>query len=189
MQVTCRPITTFPPEFKASPIFFDPFRAGWEDTLYKLESELEKLGARAAVIELALNESSIRLDGWPYAEARPSHPGVIISFDSKHGPLRYGTDAFPDWKANVRAIALGLEKLRAVERYGIGKKGEQYQGWRALPSGDGTASGPMSTADAEELLESYGGEKKALLATHPDTGGDEAEFERVQEARKLLGRI
>jgi hypothetical protein len=181
MEVRCRPISTFPPEFRASSQA-DPFSAGWSDTLWKLEQEVKKLGARSLVIELALKESEIRLDGWPYAEARPSHPGVIISFDSKHGPLRYGTDAFPHWQANVRAIALGLEKLRAIERYGIGKRGEQYQGWRQLSGGES-----MSPPDAEELLNSYGGEKAALKATHPDTGGSEEDFARVQLARQTLG--
>jgi hypothetical protein len=51
------------------------------------------------VIELALDEGDIRLDGLPRAHARPRHPGVIVSFDSKHGPLGYGTDAFPDLRA------------------------------------------------------------------------------------------
>lgn len=182
MEVRCRPITLFPAEFHAPPHFSNPFKAGWADTLWKLEQEVEKLGARSVVIELALKESEIRNDGWPRSEARPTHPGVIISFDSKHGPLRYGTDAFPYWQANVRAIALGLEKLRAIERYGIGKRGEQYQGWRQLGGGES-----MSAVEAQELLDSYGGEKKALRATHPDTGGDAEEFGRVQLARETLG--
>ena len=32
---------------------------------------------------------------------------------------RYATDAYGDWKSNLRAIALGLEALRAVDRYGL----------------------------------------------------------------------
>jgi hypothetical protein len=155
------------------------------DTLELLKRELSKLGAHSAVIELALTEREIRLDGWPRAEARPSHPGVVISFESKHGPLRYGTDAFPHWQENVRAIALGLEALRKVERYGIGKRGEQYQGWRQL--GDGSEG--MSTRDAEALLEGYGGEKAALKAAHPDTGGSDEDFAEVQRARQVLGLV
>lgn len=185
MEIKCRPISTFPKEFHASPTFSNPFRSGWTATMNLLERELEKLGARSAVIELALTEREIRLDGWPRSEARPSHPGAVISFDSKHGPLRYGTDAFPDWQANVRAIALGLEALRKVDRYGIGKRGEQYQGWRAL--GDGTPA--MSTREAEALLDRYGGEKSALKVTHPDTGGSDEEFAEVQTARQVLGLV
>ncbi len=184
MEIKCRPISSFPAEFKAGRMASSPFRSGWTATMELLERELEKLGARGAVIELALTEREIRLDGWPRAEARPSHPGVVISFDSRHGPLRYGTDAFPHWQDNVRAIALGLEALRKVDRYGIGKRGEQYQGWRQL-----TAGPVMTVEDAEKLLDGYGGEKKALFATHPDRGGSEEDFAKVQAARETLGLI
>lgn len=181
MRVRCRPQTDFPAEFHAAP---QPnrFDTEWTVTRGVLERELEHLGATEVVIELAVTESDLRIDGWPYAGARPSHPGVAISFDSKHGPLRYGTDAFPNWQANARAIALGLESLRRVERYGIGKRGEQYVGWRALGSGD-----EMGTQEAHELLNRYGGVKAALRATHPDHGGDGEEFRRVQRARQVLG--
>lgn len=183
MEIKCRPISTFPAEFHAGRMASNPFRSGWTATMELLERELEKLGAHSAVIELALTEREIRLDGWPRAEARPSHPGIVISFDSRHGPLRYGTDAFPHWQANVRAIALGLEALRKVDRYGIGKRGEQYQGWRQLTGG----APAMSTRDAEQLLDGYGGEKKALMAAHPDTGGSDEKFAKVQQAREVLG--
>lgn len=178
MEIRCRPISNFPPEFHASPTFSNPFRAGWSDTMELLEREITKLGSHAVVIELALTEAEIRLDGWPRASARPSHPGVVVSFDSRHGPLRYGTDAFSNWQANVWAIALGLEALRKVERYGIGKRGEQYQGWRQLESG-----GP-SINRGRALIKEHGSTTKALQATHPDRGGDRQDFEDVQAARK-----
>ncbi|HSC21004.1 MAG TPA: hypothetical protein VLC07_04685, partial [Solirubrobacterales bacterium] len=148
-------------------------------TLWKLESELDKLGARDVVIEVALTESEIRLDGWPRAGARPSHPGVVVSFNSRHGPLRYGTDAFPHWQANVRAIALGLEALRKVERYGIGRRGEQYAGWRQLSAGDSDL-----VRRGNELIAEHAGATAALKATHPDHGGDADDFRAVQAARE-----
>ena len=178
MRVRCRPITTFPPEFQASKQA-SQFSAGWTSTMQLLERELAKLGARDAVIELAVLEGELRIDGWPYADARPTHPGVVISFDSKHGPLRYGTDAFPHWQENVRAVALGLEALRKVDRYGIGKRGEQYQGWRQLSAGD---SDLMQRG--RELIAEHGAETAALKATHPDLGGDAEDFRAVQAVRR-----
>ena len=74
----------------------------------------------------------------PRANASPKSPAVVIAFESKHGPLQYATDAFTHWQANVRAVALGLEALRRVERYGITKHGEQYTGWKQLGSGTPT---------------------------------------------------
>ena len=85
------------------------------------------------MLQVDISERYIRTDGLPYANARyGTNPGVIVSFDSRHGPLRYATDAFTEWQDNLRAIALSLEALRAVDRYGVTRRGEQYTGWRAI---------------------------------------------------------
>ena len=180
MRVTCRPQMDFPPEFHATPRS-NQFSASWSETLHLLEREIDKVGGRSVVVELAITEQEISVrSGWPLASARPTHPGVVVSFESKHGPLRYGTDAFPHWHANLRAIALGLEALRRVERYGIGKRGEQYVGWKQLPAGpDGDVErGRVLIADA-------GGVTAALKTHHPDHGGDPEDFRAVQAARAL----
>lgn len=88
MNVTFRPIDRWPTaqtvNRKAS-----PFRAHWDDTLDLLEFELGRLRAHTIVIQLAITEDEIRRDGWPRAHAQPSHPGVILAFESIHGPLKY----------------------------------------------------------------------------------------------------
>lgn len=177
MNVRFRPQTLYPPEFSRTRSK-SLFRAGWSDTLGTLNFELKKLGAEEVVIEVAMDEKDIRLDGWPRVSALARHPGVIISFDSRHGPLRYGTDAFPHWKENIRAIALGLEALRKVERYGIGSRGEQYSGWLAIESGN-----DKTKRRGRELIEEHGGVRAALAATHPDRGGDPEDFKAVNAAR------
>ncbi len=52
------------------------------------------------------------------------------------------------------AATLGLEALRKVSRYGIGEHGEQYTGWKALPSGIAMPATQMSKEDAARLLAS-----------------------------------
>ncbi len=70
------------------------FDSTYSQTLDKLETELSKLGAKNVVIQVALDPRDIRLDGWPRANAkRPTHPGVIVAFDSRHGALSYLCDA------------------------------------------------------------------------------------------------
>lgn len=188
------------------------FDSSYTDTLNLLDRELHHLRARDVVIQLALDEGQIRLDGLPRAQATPAHDGVILAFESMHGPLKYATDVFWGWQNNLRAIALGLEALRKVERYGITKRGEQYTGWKQL--GSGIAMGPpaMSREDAAWFLVEYGspdgelsdpvGVVEALLEEfdelgeslfrsaakilHPDAGGDAEEFKRLTEARELL---
>lgn len=179
IPITFRPITLWPGEVtrnrKAS-----PFQSSWPSTLDLLDRELHQLRARDVVLEIALSEWDIRQDGWPRANARnPDHPGVILAFNSRVGPLKYQTDIFNHWRANVRAIALALEALRKVDRYGITKRGEQYAGWKALPS-----PAEAIRARGERLIEEHGSVVAALHATHPDHGGDPEDFHAVQEARK-----
>ena len=40
---------------------------------------------------------------------------------------------------NLRSIALGLKALRAVDRYGVSRRGEQYAGFRAALTAGGNA--------------------------------------------------
>jgi len=179
---TTRPLTTWPGGAMTRDRRRSPFRASWSATIELLERELSHLGARHVALELALREDEIRLDGLPRASARPTHPGVVISFDSRHGPLRYAVDAFTTWEDNLRAIALGLESLRRVDRYGMSSSGEQYRGWLALEAGQG---GLIERGRA--LIVHHGSVAAALKATHPDTGGNPADFAAVQAAREADG--
>lgn len=170
------------------------FKAGYRDTLDLLERELKHLGAKHVVIQAYLQPRDIRNDGMIRADSRPSAPGIILSFESKHGPLSYPCDTFTDWQDNLRAIALAIEHLRAIDRYGVTKRGEQYKGWTALPSPNGDH---WSAEEARNFLRSIiGGRVDALpiavaireceFATHPDRGGRAEDFKKVQHARKLL---
>ena len=87
----------------------------------------------------------------------PKGPAVIIAFESKHGPLKYATDVFDHWHANLRAIALGLEALRKVERYGITQRGEQYTGFRTWNSGIEMPAAQMTELEALEFLRIHAG--------------------------------
>lgn len=156
-----------------------PFRASYQATLDLLERETRMLGAGRVVVELAIREGDLRLDGQPYAGTKPDHPGVTVAFESEHGPLKYTADRFATWTENLRAVALGLEALRKVDRYGMTSRGEQYAGWKALPAGDGP-----SVARGLEIIAEHGTVREALFATHPDHGGNPDEFAAVQAARE-----
>lgn len=184
------------------------------DTLDLLDRELRALGATEAVLQVAVRENDIRLDGQVRANARPEHPGVILNFQSRYGEMSYACDRFTTWQSNLRAIAKGLEALRLVDRYGIGE-GRQYTGYRAI--GSGTPLGPapaMTVEDAARFAASHvdaetykatGADDLALhllqhpddldrcyrsgaRQLHPDAGGDPALFRQLTEARDLLER-
>jgi hypothetical protein len=186
------------------------FRAGHNDTLELLDRELRHLAAKNVVIQADCDKSQIRMDGMLYSGARLRTGGVILTFDSKLGPLSYPCDKYSDWHDNLRAIALSLEALRAVDRYGVTRRAEQYKGWTRLPApaeANGFATledaarflcetflGPSPAfaedtvakllSDVEEFRLCYRGAAQIL---HPDrNSGDDTKFKRLQKAKIML---
>jgi hypothetical protein len=177
-----------------------------------LERELNHLQATGdVIIQIDMPEGGIRRDGLPYADKKPNSPRVAISFTSKHGPLVYYCDAHHDWRDNVRAIVLGLERLRLVERTGVISRGEQYTGFKALPPGVPLGPATMTVEEAAAVVFSKAVDKRAekkmataadliadpliyrtiarraALVLHPDTpGGDRVEWDRFQSAADVL---
>jgi hypothetical protein len=186
------------------------FRASWESTLELLGYEAEQLGAELVVIQVDVQEGDLRRDGALKSRARVGHPGAAVSFQSRFGPLRYVPDRYalrwsgdpPGWQANVRAIALALQALRAVDRYGVSSRGEQYRGWSALPAArpgssvlfDDRASAEtwMRKAATESGITAWASWDALYRALarrmHPDVnnGGTEL-WDRLDAAAKVLG--
>lgn len=180
-----------------------PFSATWRQTMQLLEAELRHLGVRDEfVMQIDVDERDHRLDGGLRANARPASPAVAISVERTGKPsLLFVCGKFTDWQENVRAIALGLEALRKVARYGIVQAEEQYTGFGALPPGVAMPTAKMSVEEAAQLLidetlwagpligddlavqSAY---RRAVKLHHPDVGGDPAKFRRLTEARDLL---
>lgn len=122
------------------------FAASWQSTLNLLDTELSAIGARNVVIQAYYRREDLRLDGMPRAGMQPHAPGVIVSFKTRAGDLSFPCDRFDLWNDNLRAIALALEALRRVERYGVTSHNEQYKGWAKLPPAP--EPGKMKPADA-----------------------------------------
>lgn len=185
----------YPPVARRS----SPFRARWIDTTDLLLYEAERLGTALVVIELDLSRTDLRQDGQIRANARLSSDRVRVSMDTAHGPMRFACDHYDagtlSWQANVRAVALTMQALRAVERYGAVHSAEQYQGFLAL---EAPAAGGFVSADAalgwlrERLADGAATPtqlvRRAAKVMHPDVGGSEAEWARLDEARELLAK-
>lgn len=193
-----RPLDNWPGERKRNPKS-SPFRSRYHQTLKLLNKELLMLDVREVVIQIDLPESKIRIDGLPRSGARPDYQGVMLSFKSKYGHLRYATDVFDFWQDNLRAIALGLEALRKVDRYGITKRGEQYTGWKQLPAAITEVSDILAAAEflarysglaAEDIIRDeaiyHRAYRSSALKLHPDKGGTVNKFTLLQKAKKLL---
>ena len=172
------------------------FKATYSKTIDLLERELAKIGARNVVLSIAYRAGDLRLDGIPRANAWPEHPGVILSFERKTGSVQMPCDTFDNWQDNIRAIALSLESLRTVDRYGVTKNGEQYAGWTRLGEGDSAMF--KSKEAAESFLNRLLGESIGTMPrdrvrrecekkSHPDTGGSGEMFKATRNALEFLG--
>lgn len=202
--VTVGPIATWPgtltPEWKRKT---SPFGADLTATLELMRREVNAVTDTAAQrssveVLIAVPAEQFRLDGKPRARATATHPGVILSLESRHGRLSYPCDRFTTWQANLRAIVLALESLRRVDRYGVSSHGEQYRGYLAIESRATT-----SVDDAFAVLDATLGVRvgrefstdvrdairAAKRITHPDVTGDPSSLDRwhrVVEAERVL---
>jgi hypothetical protein len=219
--LTFRPIGTMPADW--SPANAErpasPFDSTYTQTMNLLDRELSHLGATDQFLQVEAGTNGVRVDGQLRANAVVTHPGVILTIETKSmGTLVYDTDKYgrrawernanPAWQENLRAIALGLEALRKVERYGIAKRGQQYAGYAQLgagiPLGPGEVA-PMSVDTARQVLADGAGwsgsdvphsladrnvwesaYRQAVKRHHPDTGGDAETFRLITEARDVL---
>jgi hypothetical protein len=203
IQLRFVPIESWPGE-KTKGRKSSPFRSGYLDTLNLLEDELGKLRAKEIVLQAAISWEDIRNDGWPKANAAFRDAGIILTFETKDGPL-FPCDAYTHWQTNLRAIALSLEALRAVNRYGVTRRAEQYQGWKRIapPSDQPFRTKEeaahfiqLSSGSAVEFSLSsiihYGVERqtayrRAAAKLHPDNpGGSHDAFVKLQAAITLL---
>lgn len=160
----------------------------------------EVFNQREAAVRLAV--AQIRGDA-----PNPQHPGIVLSFTARIGgrptPLKFVCDHFANWKDNLRAIALTLERLRLADLYGVTKSGEQYTGWRALPAPLVTPP-PMTLEYAAQLMATHSDDfgadliasdgsafsaayRQAVKKVHPDAGGgDDEAWEQLQQAKTVL---
>ncbi|MDR6117244.1 hypothetical protein QE370_000428 [Aeromicrobium sp. SORGH_AS981] len=186
------------------------FSAAWSDTASKLCAEVDAISdERGGLITIALDvlPGQLKVNGTGLkANQAPSTPAVEVTFDTQHGPVRFRADAYtrtwgriPPWRDNVRAVALTLEYLRAVDRHGAADHGQQYGGFLALEAGTGAvATGGMTRDQAEQVLTEwshFSGDRLdvnrlriARRNAHPDrNGGDQSGWDRVEQAARVLG--
>jgi hypothetical protein len=174
------------------------FSAPWRSTLQLLRRELEAVNARNVVLEVDIEAQQFRGDGYPRANAIQRSPVVVLSFDSNSvGAVSFPADRYATWQDNVRAIALSMEALRKVNRYGVTRNAEQYQGWKQLPGADTSSS--MVAAEARRVLYEVSGRgdrnapdaaayKLARRRAHPDAhNGDRHLWDLVEKAGRVLG--
>lgn len=215
LNIRVQSITNWPGKINDDPRW-SPFRKTYKDTIKLLEYELSKADAQfsSLILQMFVEPRMIRLDGQLRADAKVLRPGVIFSFtrlrnihcNPQTGKMQgtpqhvnFPCDAFTDWQDNLRAIALSMERLRHVERYGVFKY-DDIVSRLALPTADGKQTTREEAAaflavhsglamadilvDPDVRQSAY---RKAARELHPDRGGSIATFARLQEANIQLG--
>lgn len=183
------------------------FRSDYTATLNKLEYELQRLAATDIVIQAGFSSSDIRNDGWPRSGAKPQHPAVLLHFTS--GPfksnanqLSFPSDQYATYHANLHAIALTLEALRAVDRHGVTKGNEQYVGFAQITAPGESQSTHWAASLVLQLAEGYPEDtpqvllnrafyqrvyRDALRKVHPDAApGRREDFDALMRANDLM---
>ena len=159
-----------------------------------LDRELANVRAKDVVLSGYFRPQDFKRDGGVFAHARPTSPGIVLEFTRGADRLRFMADLYLVWLDNVDAIARTLEKLRAVERYGV-MSGSQYQGYKAIPA---STSATTSTHVDAALVRSWANVehnapitvdvvRSARRNAHPDAGGSHAGFIAINDAAKRLG--
>jgi len=132
----------------------------------------------------------VRLDGLPYSGERPMNgdPGVAVYWRKNDQLHAMAIDRYTSVEANLHAIALSIDALRAMERYGTKQMSDRaFGGFAALPAKASASSWrAMLGLENEKHIgfdtveRAY---RKALLTAHPDHGGSTEAMSRLTEAR------
>lgn len=156
--------------------------------------ELDKMDAVNVDVETAAPHTA-KHPHRPYKDRDPDDPGVVVYFDRDGQRFAVPCDRWNNLRDNARAIAKYLDAKRAIERYGVATV-ETEMSTQALPSGDdeivvagGEMKAPHEVLGIQEdapdgVVEATARARKA--ETHPDQGGDRAEFERVKDAEEAM---
>lgn len=184
------------------------FRAPWSSTLELLKSEIRAISPVRVLLEIDVAPSMIRVDGFPRADARPASSAVILRIERKATQwMSLPCDTYSDWRDNVRAIALTLQHLRAIDRWGV-SRGEQYEGFLQIPARTvASTPGIHSPQEAAGFIARHAGQeadpsfvhailesstaratafKRAASKLHPDAGGSDAAFQQLQSAMRMI---
>lgn len=198
----------FPDEADPDHCISGQFKSSFEDTIAKISDELEKLDVEAGVIELDVSANELRRlkrEGNPrWYEEQSSRVRLTFSHP-KLGPLQYPCGTYFSQKHNLRAIALTLEALRAIDRYGACSGSQQYEGFKGLPPGEEQERYFSNALEAAEYVAKLAGKassraeailedsdyfafcyKSAAKKAHPDSGGSDKTFQTLQQAKELL---
>lgn len=140
-----------------------------------LQDEVRRLGGKSMVLS----------SNYTLGNTNPKEPGVVAYFEYVGKQVGMPCDRWNRIEANVRAIALTIEAMRGMERWGAKHMiTAMFSGFRALP--ERTSEDPWEIlgvdqdANEKEILDAYRAKAKKA---HPDQGGSSEAFNRLTDAK------
>lgn len=163
------------------------FQQGFAAARDGLVRQLEMLGAANGMIT---SDLPMRADGLPYANGRADDPGIAVWFVLDGKERVFACDKWTGHAANMRAIALSIQAIRGLDRWGASDLVTRvFAGFNALPPGGDQESTKrpwrevlgVVVANVEDLADSQRSLQAVRMAHrnlirkhHPDLGGDHA---------------
>lgn len=156
-----------------------------EDARHKLLNELRMMRVESVVMSMNIKR---RKDGLPYSnQPEPSDRGVACYFKYNDTEVVIACDTYDKVGCNLYAIALTIEAMRGIERWGCSDfLNRAFTGFQALPErGSGRPwweiLGCKEDASDEFIKHCY---RELVKQFHPDNPvtGDPEKFRELQEA-------
>ncbi len=150
------------------------FKKDLPGALANLKKQIELMGGKNLVLS----------SNYTLGANNPKEPGVVAYFEWQQIPMAIPCDRWSKIEANVQAIALTVEAMRGMERWGAKHMIKaMFTGFKALPFSSQNpwweVLGVSSFATPDEAKAAY---RDLVKRHHPDTGGNPETFRRVQAA-------
>lgn len=147
----------------------------------QLYAELERLGARSAVISTN-HPADVR--GLPIESKRKvEDDAVAVYFQYRDRPMVMACDRFDNAAANMRSLGLAIEAMRQLERHGGGTMMEKaFAGFSALPPPK-SCWAVLGIAPRSTEVEIRRAWRDKMKEAHPDRDGSDAAAAELNSAR------
>jgi hypothetical protein len=159
------------------------------DAVRRVIGELSRMGVPDYNLIISTNVP-LRLDGLPRSDQEPSDPGVAVYWvkpGSKTKEMRcMAIDRYTRVADNLAAVAATLDAMRAIERHGGAEiLNRAFLGFAALPQNASQPWREVLGIEGSVTLELVESRFRALAKLHhPDVGGKDEDFQRIQQARE-----
>jgi len=153
----------------------------------RLERELNRLGATDPILSTNV---PIGLKGLPLSrESRPDDPGVAVYITLYGKPLVFACDRWDRVEDNIAAIAQHIDALRRIDRYGVGRVDQAFEGYKALPPSAEDWRLVLGVGDYATLDQVDAAFLEKAKRAHPDAGGSHSAMATLTAARDLARKV